>query len=206
MTCHATICFQQLCLPEVQIVMDLKQKISSLRKENQSLTKAFLWLCSGTADWDTLIQQLPEHVSQQLPASAPPLVSPAPSQSCLHGDLVRPSSGSRSSMAARPGTPAVMRPRTSTASPIQAPASAAAPPTSSPQIYPGNRTSLAVVKSGSTNAQPPGMPSATVRNNLLQFPALAALESEFQELVSRPASAAQECVPHCNWYNWWPEL
>lgn len=175
-------------------MMDLKQKITSLRKENQSLTRAFLWLCSGTADWDTLVQQLPEHVSQQLPPRGPPLLTPIQSHSCLPGNPHRPTTSSTSSVADRPCTPAPARPRTCQIASNEAYLQPAAASSPLPCTAPGSRSGSTVQPARIDDAWPPGMPSTAVRNTLLQFPALAALESEFQALVSRPATAAEECV------------
>eukprot|EP00892_Ulva_mutabilis_P007128 jgi/Ulvmu1/4788/UM020_0073.1 len=174
--------------------MDLKQKISSLRKENRTLTKAFLWLCSGTADWDTLIQKLPQHVSQQLPTSGPPVLTPMSSRSCATGSSYRPATSDRCSMGSRPCTPAQARPQTSQAnSDLRGLATTAH--MLLPRTAPGSRTGSVMLSPRSDIACSVSMPSTTVRNTLLQFPALAALESEFQDLVSRPATAAEGELP-----------
>lgn len=180
----------------MQIVIDLKQKISSLRKENQSLTKAFLWLCSGTADWDTLIQQLPQHVTQQLPACAPPLLTPVPSDSSMSKDLLPVPTRGSCGPPTRPCTPAAPRPKTSQSisipSNLPSDNACGTPPRTAP-----SRATSAVLATQSENAWPTGMPSSSVQEKLLQFPALAALESEFQALVSRPATAAEGCEYVC---------
>lgn len=178
--------------------MDLKQKISSLRKENQSLTKAFIWLCSGTADWDTLIQQLPQHVSQQLPVSGPPLLTPAPSHSCL--SVARPPSSSPdrfSGLPTRPYTPASARPQTCQSTPVLAEVSAEGTFRTPPRTAPASRQSSTMLRSKSGHPWLTEMPPSTAQENLLQFPALAALESEFQALFSQPATAAQEYASGC---------
>lgn len=59
--------------------MDLKRTIAGLRAENAALSDAFLLLCSGTTDWSSLRQGLPERLSTQLPDAPPPLLSLPPS-------------------------------------------------------------------------------------------------------------------------------
>ena len=56
--------------------MELKRTISSLRQENAALSDAFVRLCSGGSDWHTVLEGLPAHVSQRLPPSPPPLLTP----------------------------------------------------------------------------------------------------------------------------------
>ena len=56
--------------------MELKKTISSLRQENAALSDAFVCLCSGGSDWHTVLEGLPAHVSQRLPPSPPPLLTP----------------------------------------------------------------------------------------------------------------------------------
>ena len=63
----------------MQLVMQLKDTIATLRHENAALSDAFCLLCTGTADWPTLLESLPRHVAARLPTAAPRSLSPPPS-------------------------------------------------------------------------------------------------------------------------------
>lgn len=178
----------------VQMVMDLKAVVCKLREENQSLTKAFLWLCSGNADWQTLVQTLPQNLCEQLPSSVPLLLTglQAVSGSSASGaasDAKKPVDAEQSlpPTPKLPGTPAL------------APRSEGSRRQNSAHLHKNMTQSKCrspPVRGRSASRQADERPYSRCSNSdegvahrfLEQFPELAALESEFQDLVCRPVT------------------
>lgn len=178
----------------LQMVMDLKEVVSRLRKENQSLTNAFLWLCSGNADWQTLVQTLPENLFEQLPSSAPRLLTgsqtaPANSASGSASDSMKAVDVEHSlpPTPEMPGTPAL---------PVCPEASRMRNRSLQGKMRPKSRCKSRTGSGRPASRQADERPSSRCNNAadgvahrfLEQFPELAALESEFQHLVCRPAT------------------
>jgi hypothetical protein len=70
---------EQCVRNSMQVVMELRQTIASLRAENAALSDAFVRLCAGGAtDWGAVLTGLPAHVSARLPPAPPPAAPPAP--------------------------------------------------------------------------------------------------------------------------------
>lgn len=175
----------------MQMVMDLKEIVSRLRKENRSLTNAFVWLCSGNADWQTLVRTLPQKLCDKLPGTVPLLLAGPPKSA--PPDISTPDSGNFPN-AEETAPPATELPGTPTV------------PACSEPSRRRNRSLCHQRRSHSKNAVRPGSSRRAGRqvdkppfdnsngkhdnitHSLLErFPELAALESEFQDLVSRPA-------------------
>jgi hypothetical protein len=175
----------------IQMVMDLKDIVSRLRKENRSLTNAFIWLCSGKGDWDTLVRTLPQHLCDQLPSTGPQLLTAShPVSACsASGSMIV---GRNSAAAERTAPPTPDLPVT--------PGRPASPEPSrrrNRRLHCGRR-SCSKSASGSGGGRPicgqDAAPSSAQGNNrqglpyrfLEHFPELAALESEFQGLICQP--------------------
>lgn len=167
--------------------------MSRLRKENQSLTNAFLWLCSGNADWQTLVRTLPQNLCGQLPSTVPLLLTG--SQSASDSSASGSASDGRKPVDTEQIAPSTPEP------PLT--------PRFPPRAEPSRRRNRSLChkrwshcpsrpgsdRSASRHAGRPPFSQCNKRNEglahrfLEQFPELAALESEFQDLVSRPATA-----------------
>lgn len=176
--------------------MDLKQVVTRLRKENRSLTDAFLWLASGNADWQTLVQSLPQKLCNQLPSTVPGLLTaPKPEDDESSSGLALESAKNLATTRSAPQSP---DPPSTPGNP-QTPGQLDSRPSSQRMDSQSRqrRTRSKHLQHTSSNGAPGKQPALytphvqsrldkPARRVLERFPELAALESEFQDLVCRP--------------------
>jgi hypothetical protein len=177
------------------MVMDLRKIVSRLRKENQSLTNAFFWLCSGNADWQTLVSSLPKKLCEQLPSKVPLLLTSA--QPASHSDNACSAIDGREPGDAVNATPIAPEPPLTPGLPGRSEASQRR----NSGIYhkrmarPKSSSRPGSARPASRQAEKPHVHCSdahaglTAHRYLEQFPELAALENEFQDLVCRPGTA-----------------
>jgi len=175
----------QLSTAHVQVVMDLRQTISSLQHENSALTRAFIFLSTG-GDWERAIAGLPSYLSAQLPP--PPSVP-----SSLHSSQSTPSSEPPQNVASM-GPPAERA-----GSGIEAAAQISwMPPPSTESVASGFRETRSEgarelrPSTGRSSDALARLPSTGSRSRdstglLQQSPELAQMEAEFQQLLGASA-------------------